>query len=137
MIRKQTSLPPSSDIPLKKAAESESAYQRIKMEYDALQGRLVAENKQQMDEAAEKAEDEAGPAFDKAAAEDEKRVAAKAARQAKEGVDVKAQEDATHRAAQTASDSCGKCLKACTTADCSAWCQSGKWCANTPNTPQN
>jgi len=103
----------------KQAAEAESKYHAIKMEYDALQTKLEAENKKHMDEAAEKAEEQAGPAFDKAAAEDEKRVAQEAANKAKEGV-----------SRQIGGETCAKCMKACTTQECSAWCQQGKWCAN-------
>jgi len=120
----------------KKAAESESKYEAIKMEYDALQARLVAENKKHMDEAAEKAEEGAAPAFDKAAAQDEKRVAQEAANQAKQEVDRKAGDDKVETIAAQDSDACAKCMKACTTPECSAWCQQGKWCAsNAPSQP--
>merc|ERR1711998_116331 len=69
-------------------------------------------------QAAEKAEDEAGPAFDKAAAADEKRVAEEAANKAEQAVRL-----------QIGGETCDKCLKTCKTEECRSWCNQGKWCA--------
>jgi hypothetical protein len=109
----------------KHSSEVRAQYQAVKQEYDALQTALEKENQKQISKAVEKAEEKAGLAYDKVEAGHVKKVLHDATTEAKKEVDEKEEaKDGTDEAKKP----CNKCVNACKTDDCSAWCKS-KWCS--------